>query len=126
MKFKDKEIKVKIVDNALEDYQELNKTVGEERKKGINSSFNQTLFKAIKKRIEFLKENPEYGIHIPKDRIPPSYIKEYEVNNLWKVDLPKAWRMIYTIKGTEIEIISLILDIYNHRNYEKRFKYRKS
>ena len=96
MKYKGKEVRVKIVDNAKIAFEELNKNVGEERKKGITSSFDQTLFNAIKQKIEFLKENPEYGTHIKKDRIPKYYFKEYEVNNLWKVDLPKAWRMIYT------------------------------
>lgn len=29
-------------------------------------------------------------------------------------------------KGNEIEIISLILDIFDHKTYEKKFGYRKS
>jgi len=126
MKFRDKEIKLKIVDDALDSYEELNKIIGEERLKGITNSTNQTLFNAIKQKIKFLKENPEYGTHIQKNRIPKFYFKIYGVNNLWKVNLPKAWRMIYTIRGTEVEVISLILDIFNHRDYEKKFKYRKT
>lgn len=34
--------------------------------------------------------------------------------------------MIYTIRGGEVEIISLILDLMNHKDYEKKFGYKKS
>ena len=54
------------------------------------------------------------------------YIKNYDVNNLWKLNLCGAGRMIYTIRGSEVDIISLILDIMNHKDYEKKFKYKKS
>ncbi|MEK6817048.1 MAG: hypothetical protein AABY09_05515 [Nanoarchaeota archaeon] len=50
----------------------------------------------------------------------------YEVNNLWKADLSGAWRMIYTLRGSEVDIISLVLDIFGHMDYEKKFNYRKS
>ncbi len=80
---------------------------------------------SIKQKIEFLKANPEYGTHIPKDRIPKEYVKNYDVNNLWKVNVSGAWRMIYTIRGSEVDIIALILDIVDHKDYDKKFKYRK-
>jgi len=34
--------------------------------------------------------------------------------------------MIYNIKGSEIEIIALILDIIDHKEYNKKFGYRKN
>ena len=58
--------------------------------------------------------------------IPKEYIKDYDFNNLWKVNLSRAWRMIYTIRGSAIEIIALILDLMDHKDYEKKFKYKKS
>lgn len=124
--FKGKPTKVIITGDAKDEFNDLNKTVGEEIKRGITKSDHQTLLNSIKQKIEFLRDNPEYGIHIPKDRIPKEYVKSYDVNNLWKVNLSGAWRMIYTIRGSEVEIISLILDIMNHRDYEKKFKYKKS
>ena len=126
MMFKGKPTKVIITGNAKEEFDDLNKVIGEEIKKGITSSDHQTLLNSIKQKIEILGDNPEYGIHIPKDRIPKEYIKDYDVNNLWKVNLSGAWRMVYTIRGSEVEIISLILDLMNHRAYEKKFKYKKS
>lgn len=126
MKIEGKIKKVIIVDDALAAYNKLNAIVGEEVSRGIAGSVDQTLFNAIKQKIEFLKENPSYGFHIPKDRIPCLYFKVYDVNNLWKINLPAGWRLIYTIRGSEVEILSIVLDIYNHRTYEKVFGYKKS
>ncbi len=123
--FKGKPTKVIITGNAKEEFDDLNKVVGDEITKGITSSDHQTLLNSIKQKIELLKNNPEYGIHIPKNRIPKEYIENYDVNNLWKINLSGAWRMIYTIRGSEVEIISLILDIINHKDYNKKFGYRK-
>jgi hypothetical protein len=124
--FKGKPIRVIITGDAKEELEQLNKVVGEEISKGIKKSNHQTLLNSIKQKIEFLKDNPEYGIHIPKDRTPKIYVKNYDVNNLWKVNLSGAWRMIYTIKGSDVEIIALILDMMNHKDYEKKFNYKKN
>ena len=123
--FKGKPTKVIMTGEAKEEFDDLNKVVGEEITKGITSSDHQTLLNSIKQKIELLRDNPEYGIHIPKDRIPKEYTRDYDVNNLWKVNLFGAWRMIYTIRGSEVEIISLILDIMNHGDYNKKFGYKK-
>jgi len=40
-------------------------------------------------------------------------------------ELINFWRMLYTIKGDQIEIICFILDIMNHKEYDKKFGYRK-
>jgi len=92
--FKGKPVKVIITGDALEEFEELNKVVGEEIAKGITSSDHQTLLNSIKQKIDLLKSNPEYGVHIQKGRIPKEYITNYDVNNLWKANLSGAWRMI--------------------------------
>lgn len=124
--FKGKPVKVIITGDAKEEFEELKKTVEEELSNGVISSDHQTLLKSIKQKIELLKANPEYGIHIPKDRLPKAYVIQYEVNNLWKANLSDGWRMIYTIRGSNVEIISLILDILDHRSYNRKFGYRKA
>jgi len=50
-------------------------------------------------------------------------IKKYKISNLWKYDLTNGWRLIYTIESDEIRIISIILEWFDHKNYEKRFGY---
>ena len=80
--------------------------------------------KAMVRAILDLKENAFSGIQIPKRLIPKEYIKKYEINNLWKYDLPRGWRLLYTIApNNEVELISAILEWFDHKNYERKFKY---
>ena len=124
MSYKGKDVRVIIVEDAKDEYNSLNQIVKDEISKGIKKSEHQTLLKSIKQKIDFLKQNPEYGKHIEKRKIPKEYIKRYNINNLWKVNLSSAWRMLYTIKGNEIEIIAVILDIIDHKIYDKKFGYK--
>jgi hypothetical protein len=120
----EKIIKVIITGNAKEEFDELNKIVGNEIKNNVLNSDYQILLKSIKQKIELLKNNPQYGINISKNKIPVQYISDFDVNNLWKINLADAWRMIYTIKGNKIEIICLILDLIDHKKYSKKFNYK--
>jgi hypothetical protein len=127
-----KRIRVTLVGDALEEYSKLEKTVAEERKKGIASSFHQTLLRSIGSKIAILKERCDYGTQIPRSQVPAKYLA-YDVTNLWKVDLSGYWRMIYTLRqpqreGAEIEIMEIfldVLDIVDHPAYDKIFGYRK-
>lgn len=78
------------------------------------------MLKSIKQKIEFIKANPFYGDNIPKRLIP----REYAVQNLWRVELTNFWRMLYTIRGDQVEIICFILDIMDHNRYNKIFGYK--
>lgn len=80
--------------------------------------------KAMIRAIKDLQQNAFFGIHVPKRLIPKEYVKKYGINNLWKYDLPKGWRLLYTVTAeNEVELISAILEWFNHKDYEKRFKY---
>ena len=80
--------------------------------------------KSIKRAIDDLKENAFCGIQIPKRLFPAQYVIKYGITNLWKYDLPNGWRLIYTITPeNEVELISAILEWFNHKNYEKKFNY---
>ena len=79
--------------------------------------------KAMIRAIQDLKENAFSGIQIPKRLFPKEYVQKYSINNLWKYDLPSAWRLIYTIESDEVTIVSIILEWFDHREYEKRFNY---
>ncbi|MDD5086180.1 MAG: type II toxin-antitoxin system RelE/ParE family toxin [Candidatus Nanoarchaeia archaeon] len=84
---------------------------------------DKQLYDSIEKAIKNLKNNPSCGIKIPKKLWPKIYMKKYSTTNLWKYDLPNGWRLVYTIKTDEIMILSVILEWFNHKEYEKRFKY---
>ena len=81
------------------------------------------LFSFINRAINDLKNNPLCGIRLPNKLIPKQYIEKFGINNLWKYNLPNAWRLLYTIKGNEVMIISVIIEWLNHKHYERRFGY---
>lgn len=37
--------------------------------------------------------------------------------------LPRGWRLLYSILNEEIVVVSIIIEWFDHKNYEKRFKY---
>jgi len=78
----------------------------------------------IERAIRDIKANAFCGIQLPKRLIPKEYIQKYRIRNLWKYDLPDGWRLVYSITTpNKVEIISIILEWFNHPNYEKRFGY---
>ena len=74
---------------------------------------------------DFIKANPFYGNYIPKALIPQEYVSKYNARNLWRVELTGYWRLLYTIKGDQGEVICFILDIIDHKEYDKKFGYKK-
>jgi len=121
----EKDIWVKFTEGVYEEYEELQKVVIGEKKKGIENSFNMQLLRAIDREVDNLKINPQRGIHIPHKNIPKELYAKYNANNFWKINLPDYWRMIYTITGNRVEIIALVLEILDHKRYSKLFKYRQ-
>jgi len=78
----------------------------------------------LKRAIKDIEENVFCGIHVPKKLIPSEYIKKYGIDNLWKYDLPDGWRLIYSITTpNKVEIVSIILEWFDHKDYERRFNY---
>ncbi len=85
---------------------------------------SQILLKKLDKAIEKLKYNYKAGRHISKDKIPEFYVIHYGVENLWKLNIDPVYRLIYTIRGTELEVMSVLLEFYDHKTYQKRFGYK--
>lgn len=116
-----KPVRVILLDEAKSEYKKLNEIVGQQIKEGKENTFEMQLLRSIKQKTGFIKANPFYGDNIPKKYIP----KGYNVPNLWRVELVNFWRMLYTIRGDQVEIICFILEIINHDKYNKIFGYRK-
>ena len=70
-----------------------------------------------------IEENPLCGIQVPKRLIPKEYVQKYDVKNVWKYNLPNAWRLLYSIERGNLCIISIILEWLDHKEYERRFRY---
>lgn len=90
-------------------------------KQGQNNE--KELYKFLERAFKDIEQNGFCGIQVPKNLIPRSYIQKYEVTNLWKYDLPNAWRLLYSIKGNKLLVISIVIEWMNHKDYERRFKY---
>ena len=120
-----KKITIKLVGDAEQAFQDLNRIVGEQRSNEITSSKDITLLNAINRIFDVITYNPFYGENAKKDLIPKEYRQKYDAGNLFIVDLPDYWRMIYTLESDEIEIIAFVLDIIDHNEYDKKFGFRK-
>lgn len=87
-------------------------------------SEDEEIKKFLKRAIKDIEKNAFCGIRIPKKLIPKEYVQKYGINNLWKYDLPDGWRLLYSITTpNKIEILSVIIEWFSHKNYERKFKY---
>jgi len=85
--------KIKFVDEALKEaFEQLKEGKGEERK----------LYDWLVRAFNDIEQNAFCGIQIPKE-----YLQN--VHNVWKYNLPNAWRLIYSIEHQEIMVVSIIL-----------------
>jgi hypothetical protein len=87
------------------------------------TSEEKELFIFLRRAFDDITKNPFGCIRIQQRKWPKDYVKKYGVTNLWKYDLPNGWRLIYTVTETKIEIISLVLEWFSHKEYERRFNY---
>jgi len=115
-----KNVRVILSPEAEEVYKYLNE-------QAPNSKTENTILNAFNKKKELIKSNPHYGDPIAKNVIPQEYKKKYGVTNLFRVELPNYWRMLYTLTNneTQVEIIAFVLDIIDHKDYDKKFSYKK-
>ncbi|MFH1750512.1 MAG: hypothetical protein ABH863_02440 [Candidatus Micrarchaeota archaeon] len=114
-------VRVILKDQAKEEFEKLNKVVGEQQSKGVTNSEEMQLLKSIMQKIELIKENPTYGDKVPHGLIP----KNLDVSNLFRVSLTGYWRMLYSLEGNKIEVVAFILYIVDHPSYDKIFGYKK-
>lgn len=101
------------------------KFVNEKLKESFENlkDFEKQIYNWLMRAFEDIEKNAFCGIQIPKKLIPKEYIKKYKIKNLWKYNLPNAWRLLYSIENQEIIVVSIILEWLNHKDYERKFKY---
>ncbi len=81
---------------------------------------HKKLYDWLVRAFEDLEEDAFCGIQIPKKQIPKEYIQIYRVDNLWKYNLPDAWRLIYSVAADKVMVISIVIEWMNHKDYERR------
>jgi hypothetical protein len=77
----------------------------------------------VDKALDVLEENMFAGQLIEKKKFPKIYVQKYGVTNLYKYNLDRSTRLTYTIVGDESGLAVVVLEILNHKEYEKRFGY---
>ena len=111
---------------------ELGSTVifGDERLKAaygelLSKNFQEQQLKEwLDRAFNDLQKNAFCGLQIPKRLIPKEYSVRFgKLDNLWKYNLPNAWRLIYTIKREHIIVLSILIEWMDHKEYERKFKY---
>ena len=78
----------------------------------------------VDKALDVLRENMFAGQLIEKKKFPKIYIQKYGITNLYRYNLDKSNRLTYTIVADESGMAVVVLEIMNHKEYEKRFGYR--
>jgi len=79
----------------------------------------------LKRAIRDIEENVFCGIRIPRKIVPREYVLKHGVESIMKYDLPRGWRLIYSISSDKnAEILAILLEWFDHKGYEKRFGYK--
>lgn len=81
------------------------------------------LYKAVKNIIGNLKNDNIVGVRLKQEQIPKYYLKRHDVNAVFKVDLPHYWRLVYGITTIHNEKKALLMELFDHEKYNKRFGY---
>jgi len=84
---------------------------------------DERLYKEIEEALKAINQNAFFGRNVKKKLIPKELIKKYEIDNLWIYNLRKDWRLLYTITNNEVEVLAIVLDWMNHKDYERLFKF---
>ena len=113
-----KEVNIVLSPEAEEVYKKLNEEAETNKQ-------SRMILKAINNKKDLIKANVHYGDPIAKNLIPEEYKKKYGTKNLFRVELPTFWRMLYTLtNNNEVEIIAFVLDIIDHPTYDNKFGYK--
>ena len=86
--------------------------------------------KLLDKSIAQLKRDYKSGQILPKKAYPAAYryySKKFAgkttMDKLWVLKISRDWRIVYTVVGNEVDIVSFILDSMNHTDYNRRFHF---
>jgi len=100
-------------ESVKESYEGLASTRGDERR----------LREWLERAFEDISKDAFTGTQIPKRQIPKKYVQMYGIDNLWKYDLPQAWRLLYSVSRDDVVVIAIVLEWLPHKKYERRFGY---
>ena len=81
------------------------------------------IFNKLNAAFDMIAIDPFCGIQIPKRLIPKMYITKYGIDNLWKFNFHKNWRLMYSVASDGTQVVTMVLEWLPHKEYERRFGY---
>ena len=63
------------------------------------------------------------GEKVEKRKWPQVYVEKYGIRNLFLVDLGRRFRLTYVIIAEGLKKIVCVIEVVDHRAYERRFGY---
>jgi hypothetical protein len=81
------------------------------------------IFQFLNAAFDEISMDPFCGIQVPKRLIPKMYVTKFGIDNLWKYNFHKNWRLMYSVAGDGAQVITLVLEWLPHKEYERRFGY---
>lgn len=115
-----KTVRVVLIDEAGFKYQSLQKRASESKKE-------LAIVESIKNKASIIKKDMHYGNPVNKKLIPDVYRKNYDVKNLFRVELPHFWRLLYTLKNDPDDgnsVLAVVIGIVDHDEYDRLFGYK--
>jgi hypothetical protein len=84
---------------------------------------DQELAVLLDKAITAISANAFCGTQVQKRQIPKVYLQRYPpITNLWKYNLSRSWRLMYTV-ASDGDTIAVIIEWLDHTGYDRRFGY---
>ena len=85
---------------------------------------DKDLYDQIDKATDEISKNVFCGRSVKKKLIPKELTNKYGFNNLWIYNLRSGWRLLYSVTSPDkIQILAIVLDWMNHKDYERLFKF---
>ena len=82
----------------------------------------------MRRKAKDLAKDPQTGTFVSVTRVPKATMRRWEVRvgkvtNLYKLDLPGAWRALYTIGSDGPLRVLLVVEVFRHKDYERVLGY---
>jgi hypothetical protein len=94
--------------------------------KALNASQDprdQRLARLLDRALDRIAADAFSGVQVPKKQIPKDYHRRYgPLDNLWKYNLTRSWRLLYTV-ASDGDTIAVVIEWLDHTGYDRRFGY---
>ena len=73
-----------------------------------NSREEERLYKVLTAIQKKVGELYQFGRKLPRKETPAVYVREFQIDNLWSLDIPGHGNVLYSVAGSRILIVDLL------------------